>query len=217
MSIPSQAWSLSNDLSSVDRLTLAKFWLAAPSDQLESLWSLKFGKVTMDIVRSLSVDTTFSSDEVQLRDQIGSHFNKHGLSQDITPQLMIAKFLFSPPTLLKINNANDYLPDWLYSAYIQLYETSSQPLSTNFASTASPSASGDTTKPLVNPEKIDFGDFPASLQELVANRLHLNRLLGLSNLYYIDPEDEEITSELLQLRTNLAQIIFSCPESDLEN
>ena len=42
----------------------------------------------------------------------------------------------------------------------------------------------------------DFGDFPNSLKELVNNRIQLNRMLGLSNLYYIDPEDEEILKEL---------------------
>ena len=81
---------------------------------------------------------------------------------------------------------------------------------------STPSSPQHISKPLANPEKIDFGDFPASIRDLVANRLHLNRLLGLSNLFYIDPEDEEIKSELLQLRSNFAQIIFSCPEVDLE-
>ena len=42
------------------------------------------------------------------------------------------------------------------------------------------------------PLQPDFGQFPDTLQELVGNRIQLNRLLGLSNLYYIDPEDQEI-------------------------
>ena len=41
------------------------------------------------------------------------------------------------------------------------------------------------------PAAPDFGAFPSSLQELVGNRIHLNRILGLS-IYYIDPEDREI-------------------------
>ena len=34
--------------------------------------------------------------------------------------------------------------------------------------------------------EVNFGEFPSTLQELIGNR-QLNRLLGLSNLYYIDP------------------------------
>jgi hypothetical protein len=58
--------------------------------------------------------------------------------------------------------------------------------------------------------------FPETLQELVHNRIQLNRLLGLSNLYYIDPEDQEILSELVQIRGQLADAIQRCPEADLE-
>ena len=62
----------------------------------------------------------------------------------------------------------------------------------------------------------DFGVFPATLQELVGNRIQLNRLLGLSNLYYIDPEDEEILNELRQVRMSLIEAIERCPEQELE-
>ena len=61
----------------------------------------------------------------------------------------------------------------------------------------------------------DFGVFPSTLQELVGNRIQLNRLLGLSNLYYIDPEDKEILQELRQVRF-LIEAIERCPESELE-
>ena len=59
-------------------------------------------------------------------------------------------------------------------------------------------------------------DFPTTLQELVGNRVQLNRLLGLSNLYYIDPEDQEILHELRQVRGSLIEAIERCPEQDLE-
>ena len=62
----------------------------------------------------------------------------------------------------------------------------------------------------------DFGVFPATLQELVGNRIQLNRLLGLSNLFYIDPEDQEILQELRQVRLELINAIERCPESELE-
>ena len=54
------------------------------------------------------------------------------------------------------------------------------------------------------------------MKELVSNRLQLNRLLGLSNLYYIDPEDREISAELIELRRHLVDAISRCPEVELE-
>ena len=35
-------------------------------------------------------------------------------------------------------------------------------------------------------------------------------MLGLANLYYIDPEDREIASELLVLRRDLSKLIQAC-------
>ena len=51
----------------------------------------------------------------------------------------------------------------------------------------------------------------------MGNRIQLNRLLGLSNLYYIDPEDQEILQELRQVRLSLIEAIERCPESELEH
>ena len=50
----------------------------------------------------------------------------------------------------------------------------------------------------------------------MGNRIQLNRLLGLSNLYYIDPEDQEILQELRQVRLELIEAIECCPEPELE-
>ena len=99
--------------------SFANFWLSAPSpDQLEFLWSTPFGKYTSSIVSSLNTDSSFSNDEVELRNTIGNYFNSlHGLNDPLVPRLMIANFLLSPPGLLKINNASDYfLPG--FSKYI---------------------------------------------------------------------------------------------------
>ena len=51
---------------------------------------------------------------------------------------------------------------------------------------------------------------------MVSDRVQLNRLLGLSNLYYIDPEDTEIKTELAEIRSKLATAIINCPEDSLQ-
>jgi hypothetical protein len=106
---------------------------------------------------------------------------------------------------LRVNNADQFFPAWLAAAYRELYESA--------PSTPQPQT---TAAPAQAPQAPDFGVFPATLQELVGNRIQLNRLLGLSNLYYIDPEDQEIRQELEQLRSHLVDAIDRCPEAQLE-
>ena len=64
---------------------------------------------------------------------------------------------------------------------------------------------------------LEFDAFPSTLNELVTNRIQLNRLLGMSNLYYIDPDDQEIRDELLELRSKLAELILRTDDSSLES
>ena len=212
MTIPSQPWSLTTCIAQQQRDAMARFWLAAPVDQLEALWNSPFGQITRDLVRQLTPQHPFTAEQVALRDAIGSRLNLEGLSQPLGPQLMLANFLLSPPGLLRINNAEQFFPAWLAGAYRELYETAAPTPPTSPATSVAPQ------QPVPQPPTAapDFGTFPATLQELVANRIQLNRLLGLSNLYYIDPEDQEIRHELEQVRSSLADAIDRCPEHQLE-
>jgi len=204
LSLPIEPWALSHCVAQQQRDQLLRFWLAAPADQLEALWNAGFGQVSRALIQQLTSDHAFTPEQVSLREAIGARLNQGGLSQPLAPQLMLANFLLSPPGLLRINNADQFFPAWLSAAYRDLYESAPRPAST--APSATPPA----------PQAPDFGTFPASLQELVGNRIQLNRLLGLSNLYYIDPEDQEIRHELEQVRSALADAIDRCPESALE-
>ena len=196
MNFSQQDWTLVNPDESNYRLFLANFWLSAPLDQLEFLWSSPFGKYTSSIVSSLNPESSFSNDEVELRNSIGDYFNSHGLNDPLVPRLMIANFLFSPPGLLKINNASDYFPSWLFKVYVDLYEPSANAVS-EVSTTQQNQDRSVPSNPAPQPDKINFGPFPDTLLDLTSNRLHLNRILGLSNLHYIDPDDEEIAIELL--------------------
>lgn len=203
MFLPSEPWNLATCVAQQQRDDLVRFWLAAPADQLEALWASPCGQATRELVRQLKSQHPFTPEQVSLREAIGSRLNQGGLSQPLAPQLMLANFLLSPPGLLRINNAEQFFPTWLAAAYRELYEVEA------------PAVAAMPPMPVV-PQAPDFGTFPASLQELVGNRIQLNRLLGLSNLYYIDPEDQEIRQELEQLRSNLVDAIDRCPEAQLE-
>ena len=130
--------------------------------------------------------------------------------------MLIVNFLYSPPGLLTIQNPQANLPDWLLSDYKSLYEGVPSTPTPKAAQASIPSPQTQQA-PSTQLPQLDFGSFPATLQELVGNRVQLNRLLGLSNLYYIDPEDREILQELRQVRLSLMDAIERCPETELEH
>lgn len=207
MDLPLQPWLTSNCVSLNQRDALARFWLAAPTDLMESFWNSPLGAATKDLVKQLRPESSFNPEQVALRNALNNRLSQ-GLQNPLAPQLMLANWLYSPPGLMKVANPHSQLPAWLVPAYLELYEAP-QP------NAYQPSAIPQQYAPPSIPQP-DFGVFPHSLQELVGNRIQLNRMLGLSNLYYIDPEDQEILQELLQLRFALAEAIERCPEYELE-
>jgi len=187
------------------RDALARFWLAAPLDQLPSLWAGPFGEATRQHIRQLQPASSFTPQQVALRDAINQRLLQGGVQQPLAPQLLLTVFLYSPPGLMQVANPEQQLPAWLATAYQELY-----------ASSTAPPAGVPQASPAPVAAAPDFGVFPPSLEALVGNRIQLNRILGLSNLYYIDPEDREILQELLQLRSQLADLIQRAPEPALE-
>ena len=74
--------------------------------------------------------------------------------------------------MLKIAEAEAQLPGWLFADYRAIYEQMDQVVATV--------QSQQPVQPSTELSPPDFGVFPATLQELVGNRIQLNRLLGLS-------------------------------------
>ena len=214
-------WSLQNCGTDEERRKfLISFWLAAPYDHIQQLWSSALGEHTKRLILSLNKDHVFLSDEVVLRSEIGNKINEIGLKSPSSHGLMIANFLLSPPGLLKINNVTDFFPKWLIDVYFEISESSVG--DQNNASLGSETTINNPQGTIVSEDSLesimpDFGQFPEAIDQLLENRIQLNRLLGLSNLFYIDPDDEEIKSELLVVRTALAKAILSADEVRLED
>ena len=215
LELPSAPWNLSSPSDGSHRDLLARFWLAAPEDLLPSLWSSSVGEATKQLVRQLDPQYVFTPDQIAIRDAVGQRFQA-GFQAPMAVQLLIVAFLYSPPGLLRINNPQANIPEWLLPDYQSLYE--SVPSMPVRQEAPAPIAAPQTQQvPATDLPQPDFGVFPQTLQELVGSRTQLNRLLGLSNLYYIDPEDQEILHELRQVRLSLIEAIERCPETDLEH
>ena len=177
------------------------------------LWRSTIGEITRSFIRQLNPSSQFPSEEIKLRDRLNEYLGQ-GLEQPGVVQVMIATFLFSPPGLFSIQGPERYFPSWLLNDYINIYNNSEQaePELLN-----SPRHGVQASQDLNSPSAPDFGKFPAGLNELNNNRLQLNRMLGLANLYYIDPEDQEIRVELENLRQQFSQAILNCEEAQLQS
>ena len=68
--LPDQVWSLGTASAEGNRDAMVRFWLAAPADQLEPLWKSHFGTVTVELIRQLTPQTSFSTEQVATRDRI---------------------------------------------------------------------------------------------------------------------------------------------------
>ena len=209
--IPQQSWFIAEAAARGDRDALARFWLAAPEDILESLWNSPLGEATRALVQQLHPQFPFTPDQLRFRDALSVRLQQ-GLDQPAVVQLLLAAFLYSPAGQFRIASAERWLPGWLLPHYQALYETS---VPNGSLSAPAPSAVSQPVNdgPVPTP---DFGPFPQTLQELIGNRIQLNRMLGLANLYYIDPEDQEILQDLVLLRQQFAAAIERCSEADLE-
>ena len=88
--VPHQTWSLDGPASSDQRDGLVQFWLHAPHDQLEALWSSGFGTVTRQLVQELTPQFVFTPQQVEQRNAIGEKLHQGGLDQPLAHQLMLA-------------------------------------------------------------------------------------------------------------------------------
>ena len=84
---------------------MARFWLAAPEDLLPSLWGSPVGEATKALIRQLTPQTPFSSEQISLRNAIGARLQA-GFQAPMAVQLLLVNFLYSPPGLLQIINAD---------------------------------------------------------------------------------------------------------------
>ena len=170
---------------------MSQFLAAAPADFLEPLLSSPFGRVYKLFLERCCIRAFEHPDAVNVRENLSQQLRQTGFQSNQGHGLLLALMPFFPPNNLKVEDAAAKLPAWLLELYRGRYEapTGQQP-------SAAPAPTG---------------------QPSFTDRIFLNRMLGLSNLYYIDPEDQEILQELRQLRLQLSQLILNCPEQQLES
>ena len=168
-------------------LELSHFLTEAPTDFLEPLMSSPFGRVYKLFLERCCAQEFAGTAAESRRNDLSQQLRQVGCESPEGWGILLALFPFFPPDKLKVEDAAAKLPGWLHSLYAKRYEPTE------------PSQSQTSTN--VNPA---FED-----------RIFLNRILGLSNLYYIDPEDQEILKELREVRLQTIRLMLSVSNDEL--
>tara|TARA_B100000674_G_C37977132_1_gene979989 strand:- start:5453 stop:6319 length:867 start_codon:yes stop_codon:yes gene_type:complete len=168
-------------------LELSNFLTQAPTDFLEPLLASPFGRV-YKLFLERCCTAKFSGTAAEERCNALSHqLRQIGCESPEGWAVLLALFPLFPPNQLKVEDAAAKLPSWLHSLYTARYEASAP----------------EPTYPSPNG------------QPAFEDRIFLNRILGLSNLYYIDPEDREILEELREVRLQTIQLMLSTRSDEL--
>ena len=166
-------------------LGFSRFVEACPGDFLEPLLGSPFGRVFKLFLERCCTQGLPGNEIEQRKQELSQKLRLSGFQGPEGQGLLLALMPFFPPQQLKVEDAAAKLPGWLLELYKLRYEPP----------TASPTApSGEPS----------FSD-----------RIFLNRILGLSNLYYIDPEDQEILQELRQVRLQTIDLLLGVNRDQL--
>ncbi len=168
-------------------LELSQFLTQAPTDFLEPLLSSPFGRVYKLFLERCCTRKFSGSEAENRRNALSQQLRQVGCESPEGWAILLALFPFFPPEQLKVDDAASKLPSWLHTLYSDRYEA--------------PEPSSSPTS--------------ATGQPTFEDRVFLNRILGLSNLYYIDPEDQEILRELREVRLQTIQLMLSVDRDEL--
>jgi hypothetical protein len=168
-------------------IPLARFLQAAPADFLDALLASPFGRVYRLFLERCCTQPLSGTAADQLKQDLSQQLRVVGFASGEGHALLLALMPFYAPGNLKVEDAPAKLPGWLLEIYRLRYEPSTAPHSAEQPSQA-----------------------PADGRPSFSDRIFLNRMLGLSNLYYIDPEDQEILQELRQVRLQTVELLLSC-------
>ena len=201
------------------RHCLSSFWLAAPTDHLDEMYSGTIGDLQRLLLNGPLVRQDLAADEQQWRDQLRAQL----ADPDHKPRqhnLLLALIPFTQPGQMSLDNPLESLPDWMlqdYAAYCQpeLQNILEQPLALlEPAEESSPASSEGSEEALP-------GQPFASIrgEEAMAwfrDQEVLIRMTTLINAYGMDPENAETLQELSGLRSVVAQLWLDVEEGQMQ-
>jgi hypothetical protein len=190
------------------RHRLSQFWLTAPVDQLEAIYSGAIGDLQRLQLNSGLGQQELASDEQAWRDQLAAEMVKpEAISRQLN--LILALMPFTKPGKLKLTDPIESLPNWLLGDYVAYCAPELKHQLEGPAGLLEPAEEETEFEPLS--ERRGEEALSWFRDEAV-----LNRMKALINLYGMAPEDAETLEELSGLRKVVAQLWLDVEPNQLE-
>ena len=212
--------SSSLEAARVARHRLSQFWLTAPVDQLEWLYTGPLGDLQRLQLSGPLSHQPLTEDELQWRVSLGERLAQPGQRARLL-NLLLALMPYTSPGKFRLANAKSLLPDWLIHDFADHCDPELKLLLDGPAGYLNPSveSAGSPTESVaeVNPA------LPLLCQRrgeeamaLVTSAENLRKAKALITLHGLAPDDAETLEELSGLRQVLAQLWLDVDAAGLE-
>ncbi|MGC9524185.1 MAG: glycosyltransferase [Limnospira sp.] len=184
------------------RRVMAEYWLNQPPEKLETLYQQPIGKGYQILLnRGIQKEPLADSEQV-LVNQLAKAAT--GLKQPNSINCLMVVMLYCQPGKMLVRDALNRLPGWLYPDYQRIFENAEAIAQIQQVVTAQ-----QQPKPQIAEELS-----PAAIQ--LDHSQFINRAIGCTKLFHIDPTDAGIATELRQLRWKMAHFWLNLPDEQLE-
>ena len=214
------------------RQCLSQFWLSAPIDGLELLYTSAVGNCYRQMIGTELSSQPLLRDEEAWRDDLSQRMLS-GFGRPEMANILLAVMPYFRRGKMKVRSCEQNVPSWLLEDYASLFEPEilprirqPSPLQRKALAPA-----GQRAERIVAPERLMAPQGPAAdapplprlspatgsqALQLAGSEEFLTRLNGLVNLFEIDPDDTEIVQELAGFRRQLGQIWLDTPDDQLQ-
>ncbi len=191
------------------RHCLSAFWLAAPSDHLETLYRDAFGDLQRAFLESPLPTLGLASDErrwhLELIEQLASPTQKPRQWN-----LLLALMPYAAPGTFTIAEPIATLPEWLLQDYVSHCEPQLQAQLVRPARLLQPA---DDPLAMISPLTDRRGE---EAMDWFRDEKALTQMTALINRYAMDPIDQEVRQELSGLRSVVSQLWLDVEPNQLK-
>ncbi|CAK6698173.1 hypothetical protein I1E95_14575 [Synechococcus sp. CBW1107] len=204
------------------RNCFTRFWLSAPVDCLEILYSGPIGEAYRLMLRGILPALPLRPIDERWKAGLSQRLLK-AFGHHETPNLLLAVMPYYDRNAMKVADPARQIPEWLLSDYaercdpqllqkLRLRQQGGNGATAGSPAMLAPAPAQTDTRPLpLFSEKRGEDCLP-----LIQDNEFLGRMSGLINLYAIDPSDAELKRELAVLRRQVAQIWLDVDPGQLE-
>ena len=201
------------------RTCLARLWLAAPVDGLETLFHGPIGQVYRKFLAGVLPALPLDSAETAWRASL-SQYLMGGFERSGSLNVLLALLPYVDRHGLQVRDPFQALPNWLLPLYGERCDPAiANQLGTHHQGSA-PVPLLEAAKPIRAGGGSDLPNVAPITGEasmaLIGDAAFLGRASALINLYAIDPHDQEICRDLNRMRRQVAQVWLDVQASQME-